>query len=102
MLETLVIDERYGEILNPTDRYAKMRNVSCIPSCATLGRWLEETGYNNVRLVDVTVTTTQEQRSTPWMTFESLPDFLDPADSSRTIEGHPAPTRAAFIATVPS
>ena len=29
--------------------------------------------------------------STDWATFESLGDFLEPADPSKTIEGHPAP-----------
>jgi len=33
------------------------------------------------------------------MKYESLSDFLDPGDQSKTIEGHPAPTRAIFIAS---
>jgi tRNA (mo5U34)-methyltransferase len=33
------------------------------------------------------------------MTFESLPDFLDPTDPSKTIEGYPAPKRAVVLAT---
>jgi tRNA (mo5U34)-methyltransferase len=32
------------------------------------------------------------------MTFESLQDFLDPADQTRTIEGHPAPLRVLITA----
>jgi tRNA (mo5U34)-methyltransferase len=32
------------------------------------------------------------------MRFQSLADFLDPADPDRTIEGHPAPTRALLLA----
>jgi len=51
-----------------------------------------------VRLVDVAATTTQEQRRTPWMRFESLADFLDPADPRLTREGYPAPLRAVFMA----
>ena len=39
-----------------------------------------------------------EQRQTPWMETESLADFLDPNDTSKTIEGYPAPLRAIFIA----
>jgi tRNA (mo5U34)-methyltransferase len=35
------------------------------------------------------------------MTFESLEDFLDPEDHSKTIEGHPAPMRAVFLAEAP-
>jgi tRNA (mo5U34)-methyltransferase len=32
------------------------------------------------------------------MTFQSLADFLDPDDSSKSIEGYPAPRRAILIA----
>jgi tRNA (mo5U34)-methyltransferase len=35
------------------------------------------------------------------MRFESLADFLDPDDGSKTMEGHPAPLRAIFTATRP-
>ena len=58
-------------------------------------------GYTDVRLLDATVTTTAEQHSSPWMTFESLPEALDPQDPSRTIEGHPAPKRAVLVARKP-
>jgi tRNA (mo5U34)-methyltransferase len=49
----------------------------------------------------VSTTSIDEQRSTEWMTFESLADFLDPDDQSKTIEGHPAPVRAVFLAEAP-
>ncbi|MCW8944951.1 MAG: tRNA 5-methoxyuridine(34)/uridine 5-oxyacetic acid(34) synthase CmoB [Sedimenticola sp.] len=99
VLETLVIEGKKGEVLVPDGRYAKMRNVWFIPSAATLAGWLERCGYRDVRIVDETVTTTEEQRSTDWMHFESLSDYLDPNDHSRTIEGHPAPLRATLVAT---
>jgi tRNA (mo5U34)-methyltransferase len=35
------------------------------------------------------------------MDFHSLKDFLDPNDTSKTIEGYPAPKRGLFIATKP-
>jgi tRNA (mo5U34)-methyltransferase len=35
------------------------------------------------------------------MTFHSLANFLDPEDSSKTIEGYPAPRRAVVTARVP-
>jgi len=44
---------------------------------------------------------TQEQRRTPWMRFESLADFLDPARSRLTREGYPAPLRAVFMRLAP-
>ena len=35
----------------------------------------EKIGFVNVRCVDVNQTTTEEQRSTDWMTWQSLPNF---------------------------
>ncbi|MBI43305.1 tRNA 5-methoxyuridine(34)/uridine 5-oxyacetic acid(34) synthase CmoB [Marinobacter lutaoensis] len=101
VLETLVVDGPEGYTLMPEDRYAQMRNVWFLPSCDTLLRWLQRTGFRDARVVDVTVTTPEEQRSTDWMRFNSLRDFLDPADPSRTLEGYPGPKRATVIATKP-
>lgn len=98
VLETLVIEGRANEVLVPADRYAKMRNVWFIPSPATLQQWLERCGFKQVRMVDMTATRIDEQRSTAWMRFESLSDYLHPADSTRTQEGYPAPVRAIFLA----
>lgn len=100
VLETLVIDGEQGSVLIPEDRYAKMRNVWFIPSCATLMQWLRRCGFINIRLVDVSVTTIEEQRSTEWMRFHSLADFLHPDNPQLTCEGLPAPKRAIFIANV--
>lgn len=101
VLETLVIEGGPGEVLVPRDRYAQMRNVWFIPSCLSLEVWLVRMGFKNVRLIDVSPTTTLEQRRTDWMRFNSLPDFLDPSDPNKTIEGLPAPRRAIFIAEAP-
>ncbi|MES9829880.1 MAG: tRNA 5-methoxyuridine(34)/uridine 5-oxyacetic acid(34) synthase CmoB [Candidatus Thiodiazotropha sp.] len=98
VLETLVIEGGENRVLVPRGRYAKMRNVWFIPSTETLHKWLERAGFNQVKLIDVSVTTTEEQRATEWMRFESLADYLDPADRRLTIEGYPAPRRAIFIA----
>ena len=40
--------------------------------------------------VDVATTTLEEQRKTDWLENESLIDFLDPNDHSKTIEGYQA------------
>lgn len=101
VLETLIIDGEEGMSLIPENRYAKMRNVWFIPSVATMLLWLRKCGYQNVRCVDENQTTVEEQRATEWMTFESLSDFLDPADINKTIEGYPAPKRALFVANAP-
>lgn len=98
VLETLVIDGRLGEVLLPEGRYAKMRNVWFLPSCETLINWLKRCGFKNIRLIDVTPTSVEEQRSTEWMQFHSLKDFLDAENPQLTCEGLPAPKRAIIIA----
>ena len=100
VLETLVIEGKQGEVLVPEDRYARMRNVWFLPTCDTLVGWMKRCGFKDIRVVDVNQTTMQEQRSTPWMTFNSLQDFLDPNNPDLTIEGHPAPRRATIVATI--
>ncbi len=101
VLETLVIEGDSGEILVPQVRYARMRNVWFIPSVPELQHWLQRAGFAEVRCVDVTVTSREEQRSTDWMRFESLAQCLDAEDQTRTIEGYPAPRRAILIARKP-
>ena len=99
VLETLVVPGDINTILVPPERYAKMANVWFLPSTEALENMLRKIGLENVRTVDVSQTTTAEQRATEWMTFHSLADFLDPNDPSRSIEGHPAPLRATLVAT---
>lgn len=98
VLETLVIEGDVQTCLVPKGRYACMANVWFIPSVAMLTLWLERCKFKNIRLVDVNVTTIEEQRSTEWMTFQSLNDYLDGEDKSKTIEGYPAPRRAIMVA----
>lgn len=100
VLETLVIEGGIDQVLMPKGRYAKMRNVWFIPSTDQLQLWMGRAGFKKVQLLDVTTTTIEEQRSTEWMQFESLPDFLDPDHREKTIEGYPAPTRAMLKAEI--
>lgn len=102
VLETLVIEGDVNSTLLPTGRYQQMRNVWFLPSCDALVLWLQRCGFKNVRVVDVTKTTTDEQRATDWMTFDSLENFLDPNDPTKTIEGYPGPMRATVLANAPS
>lgn len=101
VLETLVIEGDVNSVLLPTDRYQQMRNVWFLPSCDALVLWLQRCGFKNVRVVDVSKTTTDEQRATDWMVFDSLEKFLDPDDPSKTIEGYPGPMRAVVLAEAP-
>jgi tRNA (mo5U34)-methyltransferase len=101
VLETLIIEGGEGEVLVPEGRYAMMRNVWFLPSAATMLGWLRKCGLRNPRVVDVCTTTLEEQRSTDWMHFHSLDKFLDPDNPRLTVEGHPAPVRAVFLAEAP-
>ena len=98
VLETLVIDGDENTVLIPSDRYAKMPNVWYIPSVKALEKLLHRTGFTDIKLINATMTTTSEQRPTELMVTESLKDFLDPTDPTKTIEGYQAPTRAVFTA----
>lgn len=99
ILETLIIDKQHGDQITPEDRYARMRNVWHLPSTDTLHSWLQTAGFKNIKLVDVTKTTPEEQRATHWIgeNTQSIKDFLDPNDDNLTVEGLPAPKRAVFI-----
>lgn len=98
VLETLVIEGELGQVLMPEDRYAVMRNVWFLPSSETLLLWARRVGFKNCRIVEENNTSLDEQRSTDWMQYQSLKDFLDEKDISKTAEGYPAPRRATLIA----
>lgn len=100
VLETLVIPGEDKTSLTPNGRYAQMRNVHALPTLALLQDWLSEAGAAAVACVDVADTTVEEQRQTAWMWFHSLSHFLDSADLRKTVEGHPAPRRAVFVASL--
>lgn len=101
VLETLVIEGDENAVLVPEGRYAKMRNVWFLPSPPALEKWLRKLGFENVRTVDVNKTSTEEQRTTDWMRWESLKDYLHPDDPDKSFEGYPAPIRAITLATAP-
>lgn len=98
ILETLVVDGDAQTVFVPPNRYAVMNNVWCLPSVPALSMWMRKVGFDNVRCVDINQTTEEEQRSTSWMRWQSLPDFLDASNPNLTVEGHPAPKRATLIA----
>lgn len=98
ILETLIIESGEPIALFPEDRYAKMRNVFFIPSVPCLTAWLKRARFTDITCIDISKTTLKEQRKTPWIKTESLEDFLDPDDPSKTVEGYPAPVRAIITA----
>ncbi|MDR0782129.1 MAG: tRNA 5-methoxyuridine(34)/uridine 5-oxyacetic acid(34) synthase CmoB [Pseudomonadales bacterium] len=101
VLETLVINGPRGQVLVPEGRYARMPNVWFLPSPATLESWLSKAGFVEPHVVDVNLTTTDEQRPTAWMSWESLAQVLDPQNPALTVEGHPRPLRAVVVARKP-
>ena len=102
VLETIFIPGEASYACTPAERYARMKNVWLLPTLAELSTWLRRTGFRDVEIIDTAVTTVAEQRSTEWMTFESLADALDPEDPTRTVEGWPAPRRVVLTAGTPT
>ncbi len=98
VLETMAIDSGDCNLIVPENRYLKMRGVWFVPTIGMLKRWLKRTGFEEIRIVDVSPSKPAEQHRTEFMTFESLSDFLDPTDPTLTIEGYPAPMRVAITA----
>ncbi|MDH4124881.1 MAG: tRNA 5-methoxyuridine(34)/uridine 5-oxyacetic acid(34) synthase CmoB [Gammaproteobacteria bacterium] len=98
VLETIILPGDGAAVFSPPGRYARMRNVWLLPTVTELTLWLQQSGYSGIQLIDVSVTTVEEQRTTEWMPFESLCEALDPADPGKTVEGWPAPHRAILLA----
>lgn len=84
--------------LFPRTTYAKVPGTWFVPSAPCLHNWLERIGFRNVRLFHDHAMSSEEQRRTPWMTFESYEDFIDKDNPALTIEGYPAPRRVFFKA----
>lgn len=97
IVESLVIDRPGTECLVPDGRYAKMRNAWVIPTADALKAFMEQSGFRDVTVHRFGPITPAEQRRTAWAPYESLADFLDPSDPSKTVEGHPAPHSAAVV-----
>lgn len=99
VIETLVLPGEHSDEFDPPDRYASMRNVHRLPTVPRLVEWIEQSGLADPQCVDLTLTTTEEQRPTEWMPFHSLEHALSD-DGQATIEGHPPPLRAVVLARV--
>jgi len=98
VLETMAIDSDRADVLVPKDRFMKMRGIWFVPTIGMVKRWLDRAGFVDVKVVDVSVTDSSEQRRTEFMPFESLSDFVDPNQPEKTVEGCPTPARVAVVA----
>lgn len=94
LVESLTVDTPGPFLLVPAQRYAKMRNAWTIPSPDALAALMERAGFTRVTVHRFGPLSLEEQRRTPYAPYESLAEFLDPLDRTRTIEGYPAPHTA--------
>ena len=93
LIDTFMIDGENEICLTPNKRYSKIPNIYFIPTIPALKNWLERAGFENIEVLATTVTTSEEQRKTEWSFDQSLEDFLDENDKTKTVEGYPAPKR---------
>lgn len=85
--------------LFPDQTYAKVPGTWFVPTGNCLHNWLSRCGFENISLFCSHPMSSDEQRRTEWMTFESYEDFIDKNQPDRTIEGYPAPWRVFLKAT---
>ncbi len=93
LIDTFMIDGEEELCLTPNKRYSKIPNIYFIPTISALTNWLSRAGFENIEVIATTTTTSEEQRKTSWSFDQSLEDFLDKDDASKTVEGYPAPKR---------
>jgi tRNA (mo5U34)-methyltransferase len=84
--------------LTPQKRYTNARGIWFLPTQSALENWILRSGFKSVRFCFSEPLSTAEQRRTDWANIDSLQEFLDPQDSTLTMEGYPAPWR--FYAVV--
>lgn len=93
ILDTFMIDGEEEMCLTPKDRYSKIPNIYFVPTINALKNWCYRAGFERVEVLETMVTEPNEQRKTEWIDTQSLEDFLDPEDKTKTVEGYPAPKR---------
>lgn len=98
-MESLVYPGEEPVAFCPPGRYAKMRNLWYLPTVSCLMGWMDKAGFVEIEEVATSTVTVEEQRQTELAPYESLADFLDPNDPTRTVEGHPAPIRSIIKAS---
>lgn len=93
LIDTFMIDGEDEIALTPNGRYSKIPNIYFVPTVPALKNWLSRAGFIDIEVLEISKTDLTEQRSTKWSFDESLEHFLDPEDSTKTVEGYPAPKR---------
>lgn len=93
ILDTFMVDGEEEVALTPAGKYSKIPNIYFIPTIPALKNWCHRAGFDEVEVLAVMTTEPNEQRKTEWIETQSLEDFLDPEDPTKTVEGYPAPKR---------
>ena len=93
ILDTFYIDGADEMALCPESSYSKIPNIYFVPTIKALENWCKRAGFSEFIVLETSVTDTGEQRKTEWIEGQSLEDFLDPHDTTKTVEGYPAPQR---------
>jgi tRNA (mo5U34)-methyltransferase len=93
ILDTFMIDGELEVALTPNKKYSKIPNIYFVPTIPALKNWCLRAGFSDVEVLETSTTNFDEQRKTEWIYGESLEDFLDKDDPSKTVEGYPAPKR---------
>jgi len=100
IVESQAIPGEEPVALFPAERYAKVPGTYFVPTAVCLQNWLLRAGFSDVELFCSHPMSSEEQRRTPWMTFESYEDFIDADNPQLTVEGYPAPRRVYFKAAL--
>jgi len=93
ILDTFYIKGEGEMALCPESSYSKIPNIYFVPTISALKNWCLRAGFESFEVLEISVTESNEQRKTEWIEGQSLEDFLDPNDSTKTVEGYPAPAR---------
>ena len=93
ILDTFYIEGEDEMALCPESSYSKIPNIYFVPTIKALKNWCLRAGFLEFEVLETRVTEAEEQRKTEWIEGQSLEDFLDPEDSTKTVEGYPAPAR---------
>ena len=93
ILDTFYIDGDEEMALCPASSYSKIPNIYFVPTIPALKNWCLRAGFSSFEVLETSITETNEQRKTEWIEGESLENFLDAEDNTKTVEGYPAPQR---------
>ncbi|MCK4974817.1 MAG: tRNA 5-methoxyuridine(34)/uridine 5-oxyacetic acid(34) synthase CmoB, partial [Sulfurimonas sp.] len=93
ILDTFYIEGDDEMCLCPESSYSKIPNIYFVPTIKALQNWCLRAGFSAFEVLETSITEADEQRKTEWIEGQSLEDFLDPEDKTKTVEGYPAPAR---------